>query len=152
MCDVTTCHHECVKNIREVYKNVNKMCDVSDELLYNGVLPLLTRHSLQLVIVKLCAIVPRAGEMLNTPPHPASSSIWRMFLLFSCTCFLAHQTLFGACFSCLLAHVFWHNTVLHVVQQKNMSTFFELLELFCCRPVDSKSEVSRHKTWYYPLA
>ncbi len=87
MCDVTTCHHECVKNIREVYKNVNKICDVSDELLYNGVLPLLTRHSLQLVVVKLCAIVRRAGKMLNTSPHPASSSIWRMFLLFSCTCF-----------------------------------------------------------------
>ncbi len=130
------------------------MCDVSDELLYNGVLPLLTRHSLQLVIIKLCAIVPRAGKMLNTPPHPVSNSIWRMFLLFSCTCFFGSSNsiwcmfLLSSC-TCFLAQ---HGSPCSSVQQKSMSMFFELLELFCCRPVDSKSEVSRHKTWYYPLA
>jgi len=90
------------------------MCDVSDELLYNGVLPLLTRHSFQLVIVKVCAIVPRAGEMLNTPPpHPASSSIWRMFLLFSCTCFLAHQTLLVHV-SLVFLHMFFGTTRFYV--------------------------------------
>jgi hypothetical protein len=81
----------------------------------------------------------------------------RMFLLFSGTCFLAHQILFGACFSLSSGTCFfWCSRVLHVLlfNQRTCQCSLNCLNcfMFCYCPIDSKSEVPRHKTWYYLLA